>query len=378
MDKESVISGKPLILAQKSNFLRHGGESVIEHASDMETQRLKELFNVLNDGIVVMDKHRVIVFVNPAATQMTGWSLGDVIPYCLYCQQRTVAEGEERCFLASQPTQSYFESEMPTKRGAPIPVGMSRTFLSSGTHSSSRDMVIIIRDVTVERQAKELELRSQINHHTLVVQEEERKRLSQELHDGISQTLYGINLRLEHWMNQHPAEGEELHEVYRQVQRCATEVRQMSRTLYPAVLYDLGLTAAIRTLAEQMSAPTRKVSVNIQQNWVQDELNPSVVHVYRIVQEALHNAVHHGKATSIEVSFVCGQDCTLRITDNGLGFDLNSLASTPGYGLRNMRERASALQGRLNIWSAPLQGTTIEVAFSAEASLLQKRGEQHV
>lgn len=329
-----------------------------------ENSRLRELFNLLNDGIIVMDKKRIIVFINPSATRMTGWEVGDIIPYCLYCQQRKVEPGEERCFLASQPRQSYFESDLPTKMGTFVPVGMSRTFLSTPNNTSSRDMVITIRDVTIERQAKELETRAQLNQRTLEVQEEERKRISQELHDSISQTLYGIDLSLDHLKRNAPIHLQKrIEEIRKQVKLCSDEVRAMSRDLYPAVLYDLGLTAAIRMLAEQMSSHRREIKVVIDNNWIHDDLNRSAVHVYRIVQEALHNAILHGKATQISISLSCNHMCKVTIFDNGMGFHMDKIKNSTGYGLKNIKERVSALQGEWNIDSLPGKGTKIEVQF---------------
>lgn len=335
----------------------------MEEKTDQDTQRLRELFSLLNDGIVVMDQKRIIVFINPSATRITGWELGDVIPYCTYCQTRSIHPGEERCFLASQPQQSYFESELPTKNGTPVPVGMSRTFLSSPHNTHRRDMVITIRDVTVERQIKELETRAQLNQRTLEVQEEERKRISQELHDGISQTLYGIHLGLEHLKSNVPAQKARIKEIIEQVKLCAEDVRAMSRSLYPAVLYDLGLTASIRTLAEQLTTDTCKIEVSIDRDWIRDELNQSTVHVYRIVQETLHNAIQHGHATHIIISLICDNLCTVRIEDNGTGFDIDVLRESSGYGVKNMKERVAALHGKLNIDSAPGHGTSVILQF---------------
>ncbi|MCY0902508.1 MAG: histidine kinase [Firmicutes bacterium] len=335
--------------------------------TERDTTRLRELFDLLNDGIIVMDKARIIVFMNPSATRITGWVTGDIIPYCTFCQARSVGPGEERCFLASQPEQSYFESEFLTKMGTLVPVGMNRTFLSSGEQENGRDMVITIRDVTVERQAKELALRAELSHHMLAAQEEERKRLSQELHDGISQTLYGISLGLDHLQSLIPSHGERIAALHGQVQRCAAEVRAMSRDLYPAVLYDLGLTAAIRTLAEQLTTPARSVQVQIDELWWQSENALSSTHIYRIIQESLHNAILHGHATKIVISLEGSHQGRIRISDNGTGFLVPVISESSGYGLRNMNERAQALGGVLRIESKTGAGTTVEVEFPGTA-----------
>lgn len=356
---------QPPDIGENPDPARRGSAHVVALTdSDREFRRLQELFNLLNDGIIVMDKDRIITFVNPAATRLTGWELGDVIPYCSFCQARSVAPGEERCFLASQPDKSYFESEMPTKHGAAIGVGMSRTFLSQADGYNNRDMVITIRDVSEEWREHELELRRKLNQHTLEVQEQERKRLSQELHDGISQTLYGISLKLEHLMNRDPRLRREVRELHRQIRSCGEEVRNMSHSLYPAVLYDIGLVAAVRSLAAQLTTPARRITVHVELDWVPDGNDPHAVHVYRIIQEAVHNAISHGDAHLIELDLWCrDQDCGVTIRDDGCGFDTASVAHAEGYGLRNMRERARALSGALTIASEPGAATEIAVRF---------------
>ncbi|MDI9260271.1 PAS domain-containing sensor histidine kinase [Alicyclobacillus sendaiensis] len=327
-------------------------------------ERLRHLFNALNDGIIVMDSDRIIVFINPSATRITGWELGDWIPYCRFCQERQVGDGEERCFLASQTAVSYFESELPMKCGGFVPVGMSRTFLHADGVESSRDMVIVIRDVTRERQAKELEMRATLNRMTLEVQEQERKRISQELHDGVSQSLYAIDLGMEHLKRQAPSRlHRALDDLRAQVKRCSQEVRALSHTLYPSLLYDLGLSAAIRMLSEEMSTSGCRIEVTMNKEWPAGDLGGIAIHLYRIVQEAVHNAISHGRARHIQIHMTCAEMCEVEIRDDGCGFDAEQIKLLPGYGLKNMRERASALHGVLEIESQPGQGTRVRVIF---------------
>ncbi|WP_304458257.1 PAS domain-containing sensor histidine kinase [Alicyclobacillus sendaiensis] len=327
-------------------------------------ERLRRLFNALNDGIIVMDSDRIIVFINPSATRITGWELGDWIPYCRFCQERQVGDGEERCFLASQTAVSYFESELPMKCGGFVPVGMSRTFLHADGVESSRDMVIVIRDVTRERQAKELELRATLNRMTLEVQEQERRRISQELHDGVSQSLYAIDLGIEHLKRQAPRRlHRALDDLRAQVKRCSQEVRALSHSLYPALLFDLGLSAAIRLLAEKMSTSGCRIEVSMNKDFPAGDLGGAAIHVYRIVQEAVHNAVSHGAAREVQIRLHCADWCEVEIRDDGKGFDTWDMRTLPGYGLKNMRERASALAGHLTVVSEPGHGTVVRVVF---------------
>ena len=333
----------------------------VVHRTDNE--RLRELFTLLSDGIIVMNPHRIITFINPAAERLTGWNITDVIPYCLFCQKREIQPGGERCLLADEPHRNYFESKLPRKTGGTVDVGMSRSFLSPNRKTNERDMVITIRDVSLDKQEEELRLSRRLTHHTLEVQEEERKRLSQELHDGISQTLYGISLGMEHLVRR--MENQELAQRVEQLQQqvfaCIEEIRLLSRSLYPAVLYDIGLLSALRSMAERLS--TRRIHVMFMTDVVSENaISPSIsVHIYRIVQEAVHNAIQHGEATSVTIAFSSGaKNLVLRIEDNGVGFELNE-KNIGGYGLRNMEERSRAIGGIFYITSLLSQGTTIEV-----------------
>ncbi len=333
----------------------------VVHRTDNE--RLRELFTLLSDGIIVMNPHRIITYINPAAERLTGWNITDVIPYCLFCQKREIHLGGERCLLADEPHRNYFESKLPRKTGGTVDVGMSRSFLSPNRKTNERDMVITIRDVSLDKQEEELRLSRRLTHHTLEVQEEERKRLSQELHDGISQTLYGISLGMEHLVRR--MENQELAQRVEQLQQqvfaCIEEIRLLSRSLYPAVLYDIGLLSALRSMAERLS--TRRIHVMFMTDVVSENvIPPSIsVHIYRIVQEAVHNAIQHGEATSVTIAFSSGaKNLVLRIEDNGVGFELNE-QNIGGYGLRNMEERSRAIGGIFHITSLLGQGTTIEV-----------------
>lgn len=329
-----------------------------------EYTRFRELFTLLSDGIIVMDPKRTITYINPAAARMTGFGLRDSVPYCRFCEERTILPGQKRCLLAEELHRHYFESQLPTKNGSWVDVGMSRTFLTPTPTTAQRDMVITIRDVTLEKQEEELRLSRRLTHHTFEVQEEERKRLSQELHDGVSQTLYGISLGLEHLARhvENASQQQQLHGLHQQVKNSIEEVRSLSRTLYPAVLYEVGLVAALRSLAETLSTPQRLVSFSTDFEGESPFEPDTAVHLYRIVQEAVHNAILHGHANRIEI--VLKQQphqAHLTIRDNGKGFWPPSRSESQGYGLRNMEERARAIRAVFRIQSQPSQGTVVQL-----------------
>ncbi len=327
-------------------------------------ERLRELFALLGDGIVVMDPRRIIIFINPSAESLTGWKMGETIPYCLYCQTRTLRAGEERCLLAAEPYRHYFESQLPKKTGGAVDVGMSRSFLTPNRITNERDMVITIRDVTIAKQEEELRISRRLTHHAFEVREEERKRLSQDLHDGISQTLYGISLGMDHLARRmkEDTHAKRMEQLQQQIHACIDEVRVLSRSLYPTVLHEIGLLSALRTMAERLQ--TQRTLITVMTDLTSEDLisSASSVHLYRIAQEAVHNAIQHGQATIVMIALSDGaKNLLLRIEDNGCGFDASRTASE-GYGLRNMEERARAIGGNFQVKSSPGDGVVIEVS----------------
>jgi two-component system NarL family sensor kinase len=199
-------------------------------------------------------------------------------------------------------------------------------------------------------------------------QEEERARLSRDLHDGISQWLVSIKLQIEAGvirLGGNPAQQQAARASFEhtagQLNDVLGEVRRISHDLRPAILDDLGLAAALDHLAHEFTIncalPVQFVAEG------RTEAMPDVVNtvLFRIAQEALTNIERHAGAHQIAMSLVRkGRSVTLRIADDGAGFDSARVASHPqrGIGLRNMMERMDAIGGHLKISSTPA-GTTV-------------------
>jgi two-component system NarL family sensor kinase len=193
-------------------------------------------------------------------------------------------------------------------------------------------------------------------------QEEERARLSRDLHDGISQALVSVKLQLEAGIIR--LDGDEarrqqaragLERTVEQIKTVLGDVRRISHDLRPTLLDDLGLAPALDHLAsefgEHAGTPVRFRAVG-----AVDALSEVAATVlFRIAQEALTNAERHAGARSIEMLLErMGGAVVLTIVDDGVGFDADSVAVHPkrGIGLRNMMERMEAIGGRLAIVSS--------------------------
>ncbi len=196
------------------------------------------------------------------------------------------------------------------------------------------------------------------------VQEEERRRLARELHDGIGQTLTALKNQLEMIERQAVAEGGiggRLRDSVELAARALAETRELSRLLRPAVLDDLGLLAALRWLVRWLEERTG-LKVALAVGDVEDRLPADLeTLVFRVSQEALTNVLKHARVGHAELALDrVGDRLRLRIADRGVGFDPAAQASESLGGLRGMRDRVELLGGHFDLRSRPGTGTTIE------------------
>ncbi|TPQ37212.1 MULTISPECIES: cache domain-containing protein [Cupriavidus] len=201
----------------------------------------------------------------------------------------------------------------------------------------------------------------QLAQRVVQSQEEERARLSRELHDGISQLLVSVKLVLEAAANRlrlAPAEGAAVAPVLgmalNRLDTVFNEVRRVARNLRPALLDDLGIFAALQHLAREMQGGSQ-LEITVAQRGAPRELpDEQATALYRIAQEALTNVERHAGARQVTVALVFDPDATsLTVRDDGRGFDVARMQLDPqrGIGLRNLRERIAALGGQFGIVS---------------------------
>jgi PAS domain S-box-containing protein len=195
---------------------------------------------------------------------------------------------------------------------------------------------------------------------------DERQRLARELHDSVSQALYGIALgarTARALLDRDASQAREpLDYVLSLSDTAMEEMRALVLELRPESLEREGLTSALRKLAE---ATQRRQGLLVQAHiYSEPPISlESKQALYRIAQEALHNAVKHASATTLDLTLETAADnVTLTVADDGVGFDPDG--SFPGHlGLRSMRERMTRLGGDLTITSAPSQGTTVRATL---------------
>jgi signal transduction histidine kinase len=191
----------------------------------------------------------------------------------------------------------------------------------------------------------------------------ERTRIARELHDAISQDLFSASLLAGGLRKALPSESGLRHQaesMERTLERTMREMRAMMLELRPVALEDAGLAAAVDELCR---AYETRLGIRISADIGSPRLKPPVEHaVLRVVQEALGNAVRHGRPETIELSVIDGDGrVTVMVRDDGQGFDRHRVSERRGMGLELMRERVAELGGEVEVASTPEQGTTVRV-----------------
>lgn len=220
----------------------------------------------------------------------------------------------------------------------------------------------------VETAAKELD-RSRQELHALAgsllnSQEDERRRLARELHDDISQRLATLNIIGDEILKTIAISREEamrkLEVALKQIVQLSDDVRTLSHRLHPSVIEDLGLRAALRALTEEFGEREEMIATFFARNVPETLHLDMATALYRIAQEALRNVAKHAGKTDVKVQLVGVRGgLELEVVDAGKGFDPEQNLS--GLGLICMRERARLIGAKLNVQSAPREGTRVTV-----------------
>ena len=215
----------------------------------------------------------------------------------------------------------------------------------------------------------------------ILAQENERKRVASELHDGISQTIgvvkYNIEASAASLAKQYPdLDLSALDGAISDIRGLIEEIRRISNNLSPSVLEDFGVQVALEILCKEFTDQNENVTVNCK-TCIDEGETPDLVKIaiYRITQEALNNVAKHASATQVDITLSSTNErVLLRVADNGVGVNLPEVdrASTgqTGFGLRNMRERATATGGSFTVRSAPEAGLEIRVEWTDEAEVV--------
>lgn len=328
-------------------------------------QRLTHFYKATVDGIL-LHKSGTPVLVNHGLGNLTGYTEDELMKK----SPHDYLIIEEDLYIEAKQNKIFsFEAILRTKWDKRIYVEVQKNSLFF--HGQEVE-ALVIRDIT-KRKVVEEELQTErLRQMRSVIdgQEQERQRLSRELHDGLGQTLVAIKLKLESIpLDEVGNQRIKVESVKEMFNHTIEETRRMSNNLMPAALTEFSLAVVLRNLCMEIESNSG-ISVSLVIGVLPESFNQLIkTYIYRIAQEALNNIVKHSGASRAVISIFSDiSKLYLHIEDNGVGFD-PSKGYESGNGLYNMKERAVLLGGKFEIITSKGNGVKIQ----AEFPILQKQ-----
>jgi len=239
--------------------------------------------------------------------------------------------------------------------------------LSLWKNASSQKNIAIEREKNYAQTLKNLRSQKELEvlQASISGEEEERKRIARDLHDGIGSRLSALKMRLVNKETLHPEErAQEARAVENLLNISISELRQVAYNLIPETLLKLGLEHALRDLCHTLQTET--VSITFQASEITKTMQETnQIAIFRIIQELINNALKHSECS--EIILDCSQNESLfliTVEDNGIGFNKEELESFSGLGFRNVKNRINLLNGKLEIETAANKGTVFNIELS--------------
>ncbi|MCE5335054.1 MAG: PAS domain S-box protein [Desulfobacteraceae bacterium] len=353
-----------------------------EKALRLSEEKFRAIFESAQECIYLKNSSLVFTLVNPAMLELFRMSASE-------CIGKTDDQifGAETGHLSTD--KRVLEGEVIHEESTGIIRGEAHTFHNIKVPIRDQDGNIIglcgiARDITQRKRAEKALIQSEqqlrfLSSRLLTIQEEERKKVAQELHDSIGQYLVAIKMNIESILRLNQGVTDEvvterLDRLLPIIQNALADVRRIYMGLRPTVLDDLGLAATVHWICRefQKSCPSIHIEdhVEVDESVVSEDLK---VVLFRIIQEALNNVAKHSGADLVNLLLIQRNSIVeLMLRDNGQGFDpqgaLGKKVHERGFGLTGMKERTELSGGTFLLESSTHQGTTIKASWSITQS----------
>ncbi len=336
----------------------------------------EKLYETLVEGSltgVYMQQHGRFVFVNERFAEIFGYSRDEILGMETW---KTVHPDDRKRFRSYQERRmrgeeapSEYETRGITRDGRTIWINRR---ISLVTHKGRPAVLGNVADIT-GRKRMENELRL-LSSRILSAEERERKRIAQELHDGLGQLLGAIKFRIESVLLSSKDDlsgeaGERLQEVIALIRRTIEEMRRILAALRPSILDDLGIVPTINWLCREFQQTHTELAVEkdvaVDEQAVPGELKTVI---YRVIQEGINNVAKHSRAQRVRVSLKeSDHTLVLEIEDDGVGFNERERADPAGtiggIGLHSIRERTRFSGGTFEMKTGLGKGTLIRAEW---------------
>lgn len=325
--------------------------------------RWRSVFNHADDLIITFNTRGYILSINefkglPEGAKWAGMRIDEVLrPINAQKVKRLL----DKVVSRKKPLKT--EVEILSPKGEKTTFGVALSPITFGQRVIS--VVCIARDIT---ETKRLE--SQAKEALIEGQEQERRRVSQELHDGLGQLFTAIKFNLQQIRSNLPQEtdlniNEGLDMLEDNIGRAFLEVKNISRNLMPDVLWQFGIKPAVEDFIDKLNSTS---NINFSLEMVEMDgrfANDLEQAMFRICQELINNSIRHGNCANIYVQFINhGTSLVLMVEDDGVGYDENHISY--GLGIKNIQSRVELFSGTVEIDSGLNKGTvtTIEIPLA--------------
>ncbi len=326
-------------------------------------ERLRAILETAVEGIITIDDRGIIESFNLSAEKIFGYSASEAI-------------GQNVKLLMPAPFRSSHDGYLKNYRqsGQAKIIGIGREVIGQRKDGSTFPMDLSVSEVRLANRrmftgfVRDITERKQLEKEIIEISNREQQRIGQDLHDGLCQELTGIELMCQVLEQKLAAkskdESRQVGVITAHIREAIAHTRQLARGLSPVELETNGFMSALHELA----AKVQKIfHVACRLECAEPVLirnNVFATHLYRIVQEAINNAVRHGKARHIHIRLKpAGDRIALTVTDDGLGFS-NETKKCGGMGLHIMKYRADVVGAALVVRSEPaVGGTVVECLF---------------
>lgn len=321
---------------------------------EVKNTKLMALFSELDPSpLIRINKKGVIIFTNDAAKEIIGISplanksIKDIIPQIDFSIEDCIKNDKTK-IIYSTFNDKYFSI---TFKGISF-LNIAQLYFTDLTERKLFEEKL----KSSQNQLKEL-----MQHEQLLV-EGEKKRIANELHDGIGQNLLFIKSSLQRYTDLLKSDlgDETFNQLVNSFDETIKDLKSIIYNLKPSILEELGLGPAVNTLCKKISDQS-KIKSNVDIIGFEERIDPKQeITIYRIIQESLNNIIKHSKAKEFTVTMF-GENGNIKIliSDDGIGFENSEINSPPGMGLRSIKERVESYFGTFKIDSHINSGTSL-------------------
>jgi len=339
-----------------------------EEALRESEQRMRAILETAVEGIITIDQRGIVESINPAGCRIFGYSPEEII-------------GRNVSVLMPSPDREKHDGYIANylRTGHAKIIGIGREVVGQRKDGTLFPMDLSIGEVRLGARrlftgfVRDISERRELEQAVATAGEQERSRIARELHDGLGQQLGGL-LFLMNGLHRdlrdaNVPQAETAGQLGKELGTALTQARTLAHELYSVSPTPEGLFEALENLAERVSTE-RGIACEFDSEPTVLINNPTVSsHLYRLAQEAVHNALKHSGATRIDIELTRRPDAVdLKVRDNGIGF--SPQAGSRGLGLRTMEQRARLIGGRLTVQTRTAGG--VEVICSVPNAVVER------